>query len=32
VNGSAVITLSAGDIVTLEGVLKVELDPADFIF
>jgi hypothetical protein len=32
VNGSAVITLSAGEIVTLEGALKAELDQADFIF
>ena len=29
--GSAVITLSAGESITLEGVLKAELDQADFI-
>ena len=31
VNGSAVITLSPGETVTLDGVLKAELDQADFI-
>lgn len=30
-NGSAVITLSVGESVTLDGVLKESLDPADFI-